>query len=108
MALANQKSPVCSCFCGGDFPLVSAEAGNAGNITIQGVTGSGSPATNVSLDHNMIITGISGGTSTSTPATITITAHTLALANAVVARRCEGRGASRQHHLERGHADGGQ
>jgi Zn-dependent protease with chaperone function len=33
----------------------------------------------VSLDHSGIGTGIHGGTSTSTPATITITAQTLAL-----------------------------
>ena len=56
-------------------------AGNAGNITIQGITGSGSPAADVRLDHSGILTEINGGTSTSTPATITITAHTLALAN---------------------------
>ncbi len=58
------------------------KAGNAGTITIQGITGSGSPAATVSLDATDISTEIVGGTAATPPATITITAHTLALANA--------------------------
>jgi filamentous hemagglutinin family protein len=61
--------------------LQDATAGNAGNITIQGITGSGSPAAHVSLDSGDINTAIFGGSAATTPATITITAQTLALAN---------------------------
>ena len=58
-----------------------AAGGNAGNITIQGITGSGSPATNVSLDNSTISTAIFGGIAANTAANIAITAHTLALAD---------------------------
>jgi hypothetical protein len=57
------------------------ETGNAGNITIQGITGPGSPAASVRLDGSTINTQISEGTAATRPATITITAQTLALAN---------------------------
>ncbi len=62
------------------YPLGSA-AGNAGNITIQGVTGAGSPAAHVSLDNSIVSTTIAGGTSSSIPATIEVTAQTVNLAN---------------------------
>jgi len=56
-------------------------AGNAGTITIQGLTGSGSAATAVSLDNSTLSTTISGGSSTTPPATIGITAQTVNLTN---------------------------
>jgi hypothetical protein len=61
--------------------FTAATAGNAGHITIQGITGAGSPAATVSLDSSSISTTIVGGSTATTPAAITITAHTLALAN---------------------------
>jgi len=54
-------------------------AGPAGTITIQGVNGNGSPARSVSLDDSTLSTTISGGSSTSQPASIGITARTLNL-----------------------------
>ena len=61
--------------------LVDATAGNAGSITIQGPDGPGSAATRVSLDGGTINTEVDRGSAFSTPGAITITAHTLALAN---------------------------
>ena len=60
--------------------------GQGGNVTIQGLQGPGSPAANVSLDNSRMGTEISGGTAAALPATITITAHTLALANQALIR----------------------
>ena len=61
----------------------SALAGDGGTITIQGVTGAGSPATSVSLlDGGTISTEISGGRAATPPGAITITARTLALFDA--------------------------
>ena len=60
---------------------VPGEAGNAGTITIQGITGSGSPAANVSLDSGVISTETIGGSAANTAANIDITARTLTLAN---------------------------
>jgi filamentous hemagglutinin family protein len=59
-----------------------ATAGNAGSITIQGVTGSRSPTANLSLDTSTISTTIAGGNSTNTPAAISIAANDLSLTNA--------------------------
>ena len=50
-------------------------------FAIQGITGSGSPAADVRLDSGQIRTEIFGGSAATTPGAITITAHTLALAN---------------------------
>ena len=69
-----------------DFVSLDSAAGNAGTITIQGINGSGSPAANVSLlDFTGINTLTVGGSTANTPATITITAQKLTLANAVIA-----------------------
>ena len=89
-----------------DISLDSA-AGNAGNITIQGVTGPGSSATAVSLDNSMIGTTI---------AWWILVDHTRGnrghrsdgqprkrFSNQ---SRYQRRGTGRQHCLERGHADG--
>ena len=89
-----------------DISLDSA-AGNAGNITIQGVTGPGSSATAVSLDNSMIGTTIRWWI---------LVDHTRdnrghrpdgqprkRFSNQ---SRYQRRGASRQHRLERGHVDG--
>ncbi len=59
-------------------------AGNAGSIVIQGLTGSGNPAASVSLDNSTISTTIAGGTSSSIPATIDITAQTVNLTNGII------------------------
>jgi large exoprotein involved in heme utilization and adhesion len=61
--------------------LVGPAAGRAGAITIQGLNGPGSSATSLSLDNSTITTTIAGGTSLSIPATIDLTAQTIALAN---------------------------
>ena len=61
--------------------LEGTPAGDAGNISIQGVIGSGSPAANVSLDNSNISTRMFGGTSSNTPANITIAAHAVTLSN---------------------------
>ena len=52
--------------------------GRAGQITVEGLSG---PATSVSLDNSTISTTISGGTATTAPASIQMTAHTIALTN---------------------------
>ncbi len=59
----------------------SENAGNAGAITIQGVNGKGSAATNVVLDNATISTTINGGNTASTPGTIAIAADTVTLNN---------------------------
>ena len=86
----------------------NSTAGNAGNITIQGIPGAGSPAATVSLlDFSEIRSTILEGSAANAPATITITAHTLALAHGTGIRAdTYRRGASGGYHLERGHADG--
>ena len=43
--------------------------GQGGNVTVQGLQGPGSAATNLSLNNSTMSTQISGGTATSTPAT---------------------------------------
>ena len=62
------------------------EGARAGQITVEGLGGTGSPATSVSLDNSTMSTEVSGDSSTSPPATITITAQTLALANQAIIR----------------------
>ena len=59
----------------------SENAGNAGGITIQGVKGKGSAATNVVLDNATISTTINGGNTASTPGSIAITGDTVTLNN---------------------------
>jgi hypothetical protein len=60
-----------------------AEAGRAGTITIQGITGPGSPAKTVSLDDSAIATR-SGGTIATTSGDIIIAADSAALSNKAV------------------------
>ncbi len=60
------------------------EAGPAGKITIQGLKGPGSAATSVELDNSTISTRAFGGTAATPPATITITANSVALSNGAV------------------------
>src|SRR5262249_29669653 len=54
---------------------------NAGSITMQGITGSGSPAPNVSLDNSTISTQTFAGSTANTAASIDITGQALTLAN---------------------------
>jgi filamentous hemagglutinin family protein len=55
--------------------------GSAGTITIQGVEGNGSAATNVTMDNATVSTTISGGSAASTPGTISVIADTVTLNN---------------------------
>ena len=59
----------------------SENAGNAGTITIQGVEGEGSAATNVVMGNATLSTTINGGNAASTPGAITITSDTVTLNN---------------------------
>ena len=60
-------------------------AGKAGQITIQGINGPGSAARgSVSLTDTTLATKVFGGTAATTPASITITANSVALKNRVV------------------------
>jgi filamentous hemagglutinin family protein len=59
----------------------SENTGNAGTITIQGVTGKESIATNVVLDNATLSTTIHGGDTASTPGSIAITADIVTLNN---------------------------
>jgi filamentous hemagglutinin family protein len=59
----------------------SENAGHAGTITIEGVEGQGSAATNVILDNATVSTTINGGSAASTPGVIAITADTVTLNN---------------------------
>ncbi len=61
---------------------LSAEAGPAGTITIQGVNGPGSRANSVSLNDTNLSTKVFGGTADTRPASITITADLVALGTA--------------------------
>lgn len=56
-------------------------SGNAGGITIQGVTATGSLATSVSLNNSAIRTTIAGGKSETLPANIAIAAQAVTLSN---------------------------
>ncbi len=58
-------------------------AGEAGRITIQGIEGPGSVARTVHLDDTIIHTRSFGGTATTPPGRITITANSLALSDQV-------------------------
>ena len=60
---------------------VSAGGGNAGNVNVHGLGGKGTAANVITLDSSTISTEIFEGSAATTPGTITITAHTLALAN---------------------------
>jgi hypothetical protein len=64
----------------GNSTLVDPRAGGAGTIAIQGL-GVGNSVRSVSLDNSTISTSIAGGTSSTTPATIDITAQTVNLTN---------------------------
>jgi hypothetical protein len=61
---------------------VNTEAGSAGTITIQGVNGPGSPAKSVTLNDTNLSTKVFGGTAETRPASITITADSVALGTA--------------------------
>jgi large exoprotein involved in heme utilization and adhesion len=59
----------------------ASNAGSAGQITIQGSTGSGGAAASVSLDNSALSTTVKGGSAANTPASIAITADVLSLTN---------------------------
>ncbi|MCS6294938.1 MAG: filamentous hemagglutinin N-terminal domain-containing protein [Nitrospira sp.] len=59
----------------------AANAGSAGTITIQGVDGNGSAAASISMNNATVTAIASGGSPSSIPGAITITADTLTLAN---------------------------
>ncbi|MBD0305795.1 MAG: filamentous hemagglutinin N-terminal domain-containing protein [Nitrospiraceae bacterium] len=59
-------------------------AGQAGRITIQGLSGPGSAAKNVSLADTVLATKVFGGTAATVPATITLMADSVELSNRVV------------------------
>ncbi len=61
---------------------LDASAGKAGQIAIQGINGPGSAARSVSLDDTTLATKVFGGTPATTPASITITADSVALGTA--------------------------
>src|SRR5206468_1797172 len=56
-------------------------AGSAGKVTIQGVGGPGTAATNILLRDTTISSRIFGGTAATTPSAITITADSVVLTN---------------------------
>jgi filamentous hemagglutinin family protein len=60
---------------------LTSDAGSAGQIAIRGLTGSGSAATSVNLNNSIISTTIAGGSRTTEPASIEITAQSVNLAN---------------------------
>ena len=59
----------------------AAEAGSAGRITMQGVGGPGTPATSITLKDSAVSSRVFGGTASTTPSAITITADSLILIN---------------------------
>ena len=61
---------------------LSAEAGRAGTIIIQGVNGPGSAAKRISLNDTNLSTKVFGGTADTRPASITITADSVDLGTA--------------------------
>ena len=62
----------------------TADAGKAGNVTIQGVKGLGAAANSVTLDDATIATTISAGAAGTTPGSINIVADSVALSNNAV------------------------
>ncbi len=68
-------------FIASDSRSTDAGGGPAGNITIQGVGGPGTAAASVLLKDSTISSRIFGGTPTTRPSAITITADSLVLAN---------------------------
>jgi large exoprotein involved in heme utilization and adhesion len=68
-------------FIASDSRSTDTGAGPAGNITIQGVGGSGTAARSVLLKDSTISSRIFGGTPTTRPSAITITADAVVLAN---------------------------
>ena len=65
-----------------DSRSTDAGAGPAGNITIQGIGGPGTAASSVLLKDSTIDSRIFGGTTTTRPSSITITADSVVLTNA--------------------------
>ena len=68
-------------FIASDSRSTDAGAGPAGNITIQGASGPGTAATSVLLKDSTISSRVFGGTTTTRPSAITITADSVVLTN---------------------------
>jgi filamentous hemagglutinin family protein len=67
-----------------DSTSLDAGAGHASKITIQGLDGPDTAATSISLDGCTISTRVFGGTAATIPATITLTADSVALSNSAL------------------------